>query len=193
MRIISGKKRGMNLYTLDGANTRPTLDRVKETMFNVLNLDIVGKNCLDVFAGSGNLSIEALSRGALYAYLIESNNNANIVIKKNIEKAQLEEQTTLIKADFRDALKNLAMSERKFSIVFLDPPYNADFYYEALDILVKGGLLNEDAIIVCEHSKNMEINHSNFYVWKIKTFSKNAVSFLKIYYGDDDDDFSFLI
>ncbi len=180
MRIIAGEKRGLKLFTLDGLNTRPTLDRVKETVFNVINFDIMGKNCLDVFSGSGNLSLEALSRGATSAYLIEKDKEAFDIVKKNIEKANYQSKSTLFNLDFKDALLKISKLDVKFSIVFIDPPYESDFYDETLDLLVKYDLLNEDAIIICEHKKGHVFENDHLFLHKEKSFSKNAVSFLKV-------------
>ncbi len=180
MRVISGERRGLNLFTLEGNNTRPTLDRVKETMFNVINFDLVGKNCLDVFGGSGNLSIEAISRGADVSYLIEHDKDAFSIINKNVEKARYESKVKLYNKDYEVALKNIADGGVKFSIVFLDPPYKSDFYEKTLEALIKYNMLNEDAIIVMEHLQSIDINVENYYIWKQKTFSKNAITFLKL-------------
>ncbi len=189
MRIISGSKRGLVLFTLDGLSTRPTLDRVKETMFNVINFELVDENCLDVFAGSGSLGLEALSRGASQVYFIEKKDSAIEIVNKNIQKAKFMDKSTVIKEDFKVALKKIKEDNVKFSIVFLDPPYNDDYYEEVLDLLIKYDLLNEDAIVICEHLIDLEIDHKSFYVWKQKTFSTNALSFLKILDKEDYDDF----
>ncbi len=180
MRVISGERRGLNLFTLEGNNTRPTLDRVKETMFNVINFDLVGKNCLDVFSGSGSLSIEAISRGAEVSYLIEHEKEAFSIINKNVAKARYESKVKLYNKDYLVALKNIADTGVKFSIVFLDPPYRSDFYEKTLEALIKYNMLNEDAIIVMEHLQSIEIKSENYYIWKQKTFSKNAITFLKL-------------
>ncbi len=180
MRVISGERRGLNLFTLEGNNTRPTLDRVKETMFNVINFDLIGKNCLDVFSGSGNLSIEALSRGAEVSYLIEHEKEAFSIINKNIEKARYENKVKLYNKDYLVALKNIADTGIKFSMVFLDPPYKSDFYEKTLKALLEYDMLNDDAIIVMEHLQSIEIKSDGFYIWKQKTFSKNAITFLKL-------------
>lgn len=180
LRVIAGCRRGLTLYSLEGDNTRPTLDRVKETMFNVLNVDIAGKNCLDVFSGTGALSIEAISRGATLAYLIDNNKESIDVINKNIEKAKFSNECKVIKGNFEDVLKNIANTDIKFSIVFLDPPYDSMYYERVLNMLHEYNLLNDDAIIVCEHRKNVTITNNYFTVYKEKSFSKTKLSFLEI-------------
>ncbi len=180
MRIIAGERRGLKLYTLDGVTTRPTLDRVKETMFNVINFDIQDKVCLDVFAGSGNLSMEAISRGAKCSHLIELDKNAFDIINKNIEKANFEDRAIKYNSDFREAFKKIKNNNIKFSIVFLDPPYNEGFYDETLDLLLEYNLLEDDAIIAVEHEKQNKLDFSKYSIWKEKSFSKNAVTFLRL-------------
>ncbi len=180
MRVISGERRGLNLYTLEGDNTRPTLDRVKETMFNVINFDIPNKNCLDVFSGSGNLSIEAMSRGANTVYLIENDRQAFSVIEQNLEKSKYIQKVKCFNKDYKVALNNISDEGIKFSIVFLDPPYNENFYSETLNLLVELNLLEDDAIVVCEHLKTVVISHEGYYLLKDKSFSKNMISFLKL-------------
>lgn len=180
MRVIAGCRRGLTLYSLEGDNTRPTLDRVKETMFNVLNVDIAYKNCLDVFSGTGALAIEAISRGASFAYLIDNNKESIDVINKNIEKAKFSNECKVIKSNFEDALKKISDTGIKFSIVFLDPPYDSMYYDSVLNLLYEYELLNDDAIIVCEHRKNMAITNKFFSVYKEKSFSKTKLSFLEL-------------
>ncbi len=180
MRVISGERRGLNLYTLEGDNTRPTLDRVKETMFNVINFDIHDKNCLDIFSGSGNLSIEAISRGARMAYMIENDRASVDIINKNIEKSKYQEKVKIFNKDFIIALNSISSEDIKFDYVFLDPPYNGDFYNKTLDYLGENNLLNEEAVIIVEHLKTTEICHEKFNVWKEKSFSKNMLTFLHL-------------
>lgn len=180
MRVISGEKRGLNLLSLDGENTRPTLDRVKETLFNVINFELMDKNLLDVFGGSGSLTIEGLSRRADLAYIIENDKDAIDIINKNIAKAGYEDKCKVFKGDFKDKLFEISKEDIKFSICFIDPPYDSTFYEEVLELLVKYDLLNDDAIIIMEHRKNRKIEANDFILYKEKTFSKNMLSFYKV-------------
>lgn len=180
MRVIAGNSRGLNLYSLDSSTTRPTLDRVKETLFNVINYDVNGANCLDVFAGSGALSIEAVSRNANHAYMIEKDIDAINIIEMNIKKAKYEDKCTLFKGDFKEELLKISKLDVKFSIVFVDPPYESAFYTEVLDRLFEYNMLNDDAIIVLEHKKDENISHDKFEKFKEKTFSKNQLSFYEL-------------
>ena len=149
MRIISGTARGTKLYTLNGDEvTRPTLDRIKEPLFNILQFKFDGAICLDLFAGSGALGLEAISRGASKSYFCEINKYAANVIEKNIEKTKTSDKAILIKKDFEQALEEL--KKEKFDIVFLDPPYKTDLIYKSLKKILELKLLKEDATIVAE-------------------------------------------
>ena len=150
MRIISGKARGTKLYTLDGENTRPTLDRVKEPLFNILNFKLNDSVVLDLFAGSGALGLESISRGARKAVFGEYNLSAIRIIQKNIEKTKFENESLIIKGDFEKVLKTLNETNTKFDIVFLDPPYKTDLVYKALKCILNMKLLNDNSIMVIE-------------------------------------------
>ena len=147
MRIISGKSRGTKLYSLEGQTTRPTLDRVKESLFNIIQNDIQGCVFLDLFAGSGAIGLEAASRGAEEVILCEKNRNAIEIIKKNIQKTHLEKQTKLYEMSFENLLKKI---DKKVDIIYIDPPYNTDFVYESIKIINQKKLLNNEGIIIIE-------------------------------------------
>ncbi len=147
MRIISGKSRGTKLYSLEGQTTRPTLDRVKESLFNIIQNDIQGCVFLDLFAGSGAIGLEAASRGAEEVILCEKNRNAIEIIKKNIQKTHLEKQTKLYEMSFENLLKKI---DKKVDIIYIDPPYKTDFVYESIKIINQKKLLNNEGIIIIE-------------------------------------------
>lgn len=147
MRIISGKSRGTKLYSLEGQTTRPTLDRVKESLFNIIQNDIQGCVFLDLFAGSGAIGLEAASRGAEEVILCEKNKNAIEIIKKNIQKTHLEKQTKLYEMSFENLLKKI---DKKVDIIYIDPPYKTDFVYESIKIINQKKLLNNEGIIIIE-------------------------------------------
>lgn len=157
MRIISGKNRGTKLYTLDGENTRPTLDRVKEPLFSILNFDILDSVVLDLFAGSGALGLEAISRGAKEAILCDNSKKAIHIIEQNVEKTNTKSKVKIINSDYLKVLESLKMQEYKFDIVFLDPPYNTDYVEKASQKIVEYNLLNENGIIVIETDRKKEI------------------------------------
>ena len=142
MRVISGTARGSILHSIENINTRPTLDRVKESLFNIIQNKIPDAVVLDLFAGSGALAIEALSRGAQKAYLCDCSKEAIQMINKNLEKTRLIEKTKIYNTDYMETLK--------FDIIFLDPPYKLDLSIKALEQISKSKLLNEEGIIIIE-------------------------------------------
>lgn len=150
MRIISGTMRGTKLFTLDGLNTRPTLDRVKEALFSKINYNLQEATILDLFSGSGALALESLSRGASKAYLCDSSRDAIKVIKQNMEKTKTEDKIILLNCDYKKALDNLIQNNIKLDIVFLDPPYKTDFAEQATKIIIENKLLNENGMIILE-------------------------------------------
>lgn len=148
MRVISGTARGTVLYTLEGKNTRPTLDRIKESLFNILQSRLYEAEILDLFSGSGALGIEALSRGANRVTFCDHSHQAIKIIHKNIEKTKMQTRARIIIGDFQVCLDKL--QGKKFDIIFLDPPYDSDFSIKAVQTITRLGLLKKDGIIVIE-------------------------------------------
>lgn len=175
MRIISGSARGTRLVTLDGENTRPTLERVKEALFSMIQFEIADAHVLDLFAGSGQLALEALSRGAAEADAVDSSNEANQIIKQNIEKTHMAQRCRLWKMTSEAFLRANA-GRRKYDLVFLDPPYANGLIPNALLSLDKGGMLSDDAVIVCElsASDNEDSILANDELRSIYSVRKNA-------------------
>ena len=155
MRIISGKARGTKLYTLKGETTRPTLDRVKESLFNIIQEKIVGSSFLDVFSGSGAIGLEAASRGAKEVILCEKDKNAIKVIKKNIEKTHLE--VTLYETSFENMLEKI---NKKFDIIYIDPPYKTNLVYETVNKLINLNLLKTDSLIIVETDEEERVEQA---------------------------------
>ncbi len=155
MRIIGGKARGTKLYTLEGENTRPTLDRVRESLFNIIQKDVPNEVFLDLFAGSGAIGLEAISRGAKKSILCDKNRDAIKIIKKNIEKTRSREQVELYEADFKEVLKNKL--KEKIDIVFIDPPYKTDFAYEAIKILANSKNIKKESLMIIETDEEERI------------------------------------
>lgn len=153
MRIISGKYKGIQLNGFDIKGTRPTMDRVKESMFAMIQSKLKNSVVLDLFAGSGNLGIEAMSNGSKITYFVDSNRIATKVIEENIKKIHTESEFYILKMDYKQALKEFHKKNLKFDIVLLDPPYQSHFIDGILKLLVEYNLLKEDAIIVCEYDK----------------------------------------
>lgn len=150
MRIISGANRGTKLFTLEGLNTRPTLDRVKEALFSKINYDLIDAKILDLFSGSGALALEALSRGAKKSVMCDNSKEAIKVIKQNIEKTRNSDKAVVLNCDYRKALERLNQENFRFNIIFLDPPYETNFAEDATEIIIKYDLLTEDGTIIIE-------------------------------------------
>lgn len=150
MRIISGVARGTKLITLEGIATRPTLDRIKESLFSIIQNKIPNAVVLDLFAGSGALGIECLSRGALFCTFCDSSNKAIKVIKQNIEKTRMSEKALVIQADYATCLKKISNQKNSFDIIFLDPPYESNLIEKSIEKIIEFDLLKQDGIIIAE-------------------------------------------
>lgn len=149
MRVISGKARGTKLGSIESLSTRPTLDRVKESLFNIIQNNLKGAVILDLFAGSGQLGIEALSRGADKAYLCDINRDAVKMIKQNLEKTKLKDKAVVINEDYKKALRILNTNE-KFDIIFIDPPYKEDIAVDSIIDIIHESRLKENGIMIIE-------------------------------------------
>ena len=184
MRIISGTMRGTKLYTLEGDNTRPTLDRVKEALFSKINFEIQDAIILDLFSGSGALGLEAISRGAKQAYLCDNSKNAIKIINQNIEKTKTKERTVLLAADYKKALEEIIKKQLKFDIVFLDPPYKTDYAEDAAQIIIENKLLNEDGFIILEtDDKEKVLKKLDTNIFEIKEIKKYGRVYLIFLYS----------
>ena len=180
MRIISGKARGTKLFTLEGENTRPTLDRVKEPLFSILMHQVPEAKVLDLFAGSGALGLEALSRGAESVVLCDNSRAAIKVINNNLDKTKLNTYAEIINADYKSCLKKL--QGRKFDLIFLDPPYETDCIEISVKQILELDLLAKDGVIVAETDreeiidkiKNIDIN-----IEDIRHYGRVILIFLK--------------
>ncbi len=153
MRIISGTYRGLTVTGFDIKGTRPTMDRVKESMFAMIQGHIKNQVVLDLFAGSGNLGLEAISNGAKKTYFVDFNQKAVSTILENIERMRITEAYEVLKMDYKLALKTLASRNIKFDVVLLDPPYRKSFINEILEQLVTMHLLAPQALVVCEYDQ----------------------------------------
>ncbi len=153
MRVISGSARGRVLKTLEGEATRPTTDRVKESIFNIIQFDIEGRRVLDLFAGSGQLAIEAISRGAKSAVVVDSASKACEIISENIKKCGFSDEIRLYKGDYTGVLNG----NERFDVIFLDPPYKSGLLNKALSQIIGFDILSNGGIIVCETERNTEI------------------------------------
>lgn len=177
MRVISGKYRGKKLKEFELETTKPTLDRVKESIFNLIQFDIMDSVVLDLFSGTGSLGIEAISRGARKTFLIDNNVKAIDIIKENLKG--IEGDFEVVKADYMSFLQT---NDSKYDIVLLDPPYKTDFAIIAIDYLIKNNKLNDNAIIIFETSEDKEFNFnfSNFEITRKKYGTVAVYKLVKI-------------
>lgn len=182
MRIISGTARGTKLFTLEGLDTRPTLDRVKEPLFNIINFDLEDAVVLDLFAGSGALGLEAISRGAKKVFLCEKNRNAANIVEKNIEKTKFQDQAILIRNDFEKAILFIEQLNEKIDVVFIDPPYKTDLIKKSLEKILDSDILNDDFIIIAETDEPerilKDINILNINVFDTRKYGRVSLIFL---------------
>ncbi len=153
LRVIAGKAKKFHLKGPKGTDTRPTADRVKESVFNILAPKIPGCSFLDLFSGSGGIAIEALSRGAEQAVLVEKDPRALAVIKENLIKTKLVDQAKIIGKDVFKALNLLAKQNISFDIIYIDPPYNSGYYLKVLEVIAQNALLASDGIVAAESGK----------------------------------------
>ena len=165
MKVISGLLKGRNIEGFDIEGTRPTMDRVKESIFSTIQFDIRDSIVLDLFAGSGNLGIEAISNGASKCYFVDNNKEAIKTINKNINTFNIQEYSVVVKDDYLGALNTL--KGNKFDIVFLDPPYKDNYIDKAINYLLNNNMLNDDALIICEYDR--DINHEYDLLDEVKT------------------------
>ena len=154
MRVITGKARGVQLKTPEGMLTRPTADRVKEALFSIINFDLPGAAVLDLFGGTGQLGIEALSRGANSAVFVDQREDACKIIRENLRRTKLEGQGRVVRSDYLDYLRR---SREKFDIILLDPPYAEVFLENALKCITEIDILKSDGIIVAERPVEKEL------------------------------------
>lgn len=186
MRVIAGTARSLQLKTVPGMETRPTTDRIKETLFNVLAPEIPDGDFLDLFSGSGGIGIEALSRGANRAYFVDNSRNAVKVIRENLAHTKMEERAEVIAYDAVSAIRMLESKHDAFDVIFMDPPYNREFEKEVLYALANSSLVGEDTLIVVESSLETEFDYIEqlpFYIHKVKEYKTNKHTF---FYRDMD-------
>ena len=180
LRIISGKARGTKLNTLEGIETRPTLDRVKESLFNILQNRIYASKILDLFAGSGAIGLELLSRGAKEAILCDNSYKAVQIIKENVIKTHFEDQTKIINNDYKNTLDML--KDEKFDIIFLDPPYESQFDIQAIKIIIDNDMLSKEGIIILETDNEKEkkemIDKLDINVYDLRSYGRVSLFFL---------------
>lgn len=181
MRIISGKARGTKLYTLDSMSTRPTLDRVKESIFNIIQNEIEEAIILDLFTGSGAIGLEMLSRGAKKAVLCDKSKEAIEIVKKNIEKTHMNEKVELYNCDFKSCLEKV--KNQKFDIIYIDPPYETDFIAQSLKKIIELDIIKEESKIILETDNEQrmlkDIENMDVEVIDKRKYGRATIIFLK--------------
>ncbi|MBO5033806.1 MAG: 16S rRNA (guanine(966)-N(2))-methyltransferase RsmD [Lachnospiraceae bacterium] len=180
MRVIAGTARRLLLKTPEGLDTRPTTDRIKETLFNMLMPYLSGAVFVDLFSGSGGIGIEALSRGARKAYFIENNQKAIACITDNLEHTHLTDKAVVLKQDVFSALRGSI--KETADVIFLDPPYQQNYEKGVLEILRDAAYVNEDTLIVVEAARETSFNYVEdigFFVEKEKQYKTNKHVFIR--------------
>lgn len=183
MRVIAGKAKRMILKTSEGLDTRPTTDRIKETLFNMINNRLVDCDFLDLFSGSGAIGIEAISRGAKSAVFVENNKNAIECIKYNLHNTKLNDQASVLSSEVLSAIRSLEISGKVFDIVFMDPPYNCNHEKQVLQLLQNSNIIYCDTLIIIEASQDTDfgyIEETNFQIIKTKEYKTNKHVFIEL-------------
>ncbi len=182
MRVIAGTARRLPLKTVDGMDTRPTTDRIKETLFNILQSDVAGSRFLDLFSGSGAIGIEALSRGATECVFVENRKKAAACIRENLAFTHLEEDAAVMECDALTAIKRLEDSgSGVFDLIFMDPPYGKELEKEVLLTLCHSRLVDEMSLIIVEASLDTDFSYLEdtiFQVTREKTYKTNKHVFI---------------
>ena len=176
MKVVSGKFRGLNLKAVPTNNTRPTSAKVKEAVFSMLSPYMVDGIALDLFAGTGSLGIEAVSRGYQQAYLVDKAYKAINTIKENVEKTREEDSFVVIKSSATEALKKFQDEKVKFDLVFLDPPYRMKITEQIISDMVDNGLLNDGAVIVDETDYDIDLELEQIELIKEKRYKDTKVA-----------------
>lgn len=181
MRVIAGTARSLPLRCPDGQNTRPTTDRIKETLFNMLQADVPGSVFVDMFSGSGGIGIEALSRGAKKAYFIENAAPAIACIQDNLQFTKFTEQSVLLKQDAISALHNIY--EKEVDVIFMDPPYGQDLEKQVLSVLKGCHYVTENTLIIVEAELRTDFSYveaMGYTITKEKKYKTNKHMFLRL-------------
>lgn len=178
MRIITGKARGAKLVTLEGDNTRPTSEMAKEAVFSAIQFDLDSRTILDIFAGSGQMGLEALSRGGLKCTFVDNNNDAVKIIKQNVAKTGFDEQSEVILSDWKAFIKQNA-GKRQYNLVFVDPPYAYSLCADVLKRLTEAEMLSPGAIVVLESGSDEYLFAPGFKVRKKQRYGRAFVTILE--------------
>lgn len=185
MRVISGRARGTVLHSIEDINTRPTLDRVKESLFNILQGEIEEKIILDLFAGSGQIAIEFLSRGAKEAYLCDTSREAVAMIKQNLTKTKMLDKAMVYNEDYTELLNRLEKENKKLDLIFIDPPYKQNLAVNAVKQIIDKKLLDFEGKIIIETDepdrdiKELEEINVKDKIYDIRKYGRASLIFIK--------------
>ncbi len=183
MRVIAGSARRTQLKTVQGLHTRPTTDRIKETLFNILQPDLYGAVFLDLFSGSGAIGIEALSRGSQMAVFVDNNKQAVSCIRDNLKATKLSEKAEVYQLDANAAIRKLQTQKKCFDIIFMDPPYHLGVERSVLEAIRSAGIANEDTLIIVEADLNTDFSYletMGYCIRREKQYKTNKHLFLGI-------------
>lgn len=181
MRIITGKARGLKLTTPKNMDVRPTSDRVKESLFNIIGTKIVGTHVLDLFAGTGNLGLEAWSRGAAKIVFIDESQASLQLVRSNIAKAKAEKETTVIKGNAVKVIADLAAREERFDFIFCDPPYNKGLPAQIIEQVAKYDIVVSGGYLIVEHSQHESLPELpvKLEIIRSEKYGETLISFLR--------------
>ncbi|NIP38951.1 MAG: 16S rRNA (guanine(966)-N(2))-methyltransferase RsmD [Candidatus Dadabacteria bacterium] len=178
LRVSSGKAKGKKLFVPKGKKVRPTTARVKQSIFDTI-YDFKNKTVLDIFAGSGALGIESLSRGASHVIFVENDLKVIQLLKKNLESCKLSSQYSILALDYNKAIKKLTKDNRTFDLIFIDPPFGLYETKKAYELIEQaGGLLEQGGIMIIEHTQPLEYENTKFLI-STKKYGSNFVSFIE--------------
>jgi len=186
MRVIAGTAKRLHLKTISGLETRPTTDRIKETLFNMIQSELYDCHFLDLFSGSGGIGIEALSRGAKKCVFIENNQNAVKCIEENLKFTNLTEKAQIIGRDVLSGI-HLLEGQEPFHFIFMDPPYEQGVEKKVLEKLISSTILDKDTLIIIEAALSTDFEYLNdmgYYVVKRKEYRTNVHMFIKRIEGE---------
>ena len=181
MRVIAGSARSLKLVTPEGLDTRPTTDRIKETLFNIIQADVPGARFLDLFAGSGGIGIEALSRGAQWAVFVDNGKEPCECISQNLAHTRMEDRAKVYKQDVFTALASMEYKDR-FDVIFMDPPYDMQLEKRVLQYLTMSSILDEETLIIFEAKIDTDIDYLNqlgYDLVKEKRYKTNKHVFIR--------------
>ncbi len=178
MRIITGKKRGLKLESPDNTEVRPTLDRIKESIFNIIHPIKQDSIVIDLFTGTGNIGLEFISRGSKKVYFVDNSDYSIELTKKNIEKCKFEDESVLIKDDYETALKKIKQDE-VVDYVYIDPPYGEIDINNILKNIINSNIINDNTLIIFEDDKDREINIQNVNIVDERNYGNIYIKFMK--------------